>query len=830
MSNNFATPMMQQHAQIKQKYPDCIIFFRLGDFYEMFLEDAKIGAEILDITLTSRDRGKDGKIPMAGVPYHAVDSYLPRLVKAGYKVAICEQIGSPDSGGLMKREIVRVVTPGTLMTEGCLEKKENNYIFSLVYSETAKKTQLGLALADISTGEFLVQEFSLETKKEIGEVLKEFIYTYNPTECVLTSTDYNDTEILEIIRNNPSVCVNFAPENSPSLASPEKYLKTQFKVANLSSFGIEDREFAQKAGVLLLTYLSESQKSSLDHITSISLINREGFVSLDSATIQNLELFSSLRNGSKRGSLIEYLDKTQTSMGGRLLRLWVRNPLQRVEEIESRYNAIDFFVSNVNYFEKLREWLTEITDIERILGRLSVGIGNPVDLKSLEYSLQKALELREFFEAPEITLPEILIHIRDQISVEMRDLIKYLQSTIKEDPPIDPKNGGIVCTGVNTELDDLKNSISYSKDWLSKLEVQQREATGISSLKVRFNKVYGYYIEITKPNLALVPENYIRKQTMVGGERFITEELKEHEEKILSSEEKINELEYTIFLEAVKKVLEYTLQIKKAAYSIASLDCLLDFAHFGLKNDFTRPTLVSTGVLEINEGRHPVVENSLEIGAFNPNSTFVNKNNPSLLILTGPNMSGKSVYIRQVAIIVLLAQIGCFVPAKSAKITSVDKIFVRSGASDMISAGISTFMLEMLEAAYILNNATQNSLVIMDEVGRGTSTYDGISIAWAIAEYLISSKLGSKTLFATHYHELCALEEKYPKKVKNYSVLVKQNSEGSPVFMHKVVEGSAEHSYGISVAEMAGIPMEVTKNARKILQDLESRGLRVTVS
>ncbi|MBP8960991.1 DNA mismatch repair protein MutS [Patescibacteria group bacterium] len=842
MSNNFATPMMQQYSQIKEKYPNCIIFFRLGDFYEMFMEDAKIGAEVLDITLTSRDRGKDGKIPMAGVPYHAVDSYLPRLVKAGYNVAICEQVGTPNGNNLMQREIVRVVTPGTLLTEGCLDKRENNYIFSVVYTQQKNPKNghlVGISLADLSTGEFFVQEFELGEKSQLEEILKNTVYKFSPTEAILDAQAYNDPEILHFVKSDNNLSVSFFAQADFYLNSSEKILKEHFSVENLASFGIENKKIAQKAGALLLGYMSSTQKSALTHITTISLLNKEGVVSIDPSTMLNLEIFSCLRTGSKKGSLISFLDETRTSMGARLLRSWLRSPLQDMAQLEARYDAVGFFISHVGYYEKLREFLMEITDIERILSRLSVGIGNPLDLKSLESSLNKVLEIKSFFsEFSAENLPNSLAQIEEKILLDLKDLTQYLHRTIKENAPVDIKSGGIICPGVSVELDNLKESISSSKNWLENLEKQQRQETGISSLKVRFNKVYGYYIEVTKANLELVPSNYIRKQTMVGGERFITQELKDHEERILSSEEKINEIELALFMEAVKKTLEYTSHIKEAALAVATLDCYLCFSYFALSKGFVRPLLIETGDIVIEGGRHPVVESLLEVGSFNPNDTFLSQNEKkcpadkgaSLLLLTGPNMSGKSVYIRQVAIIVLLAQIGCFVPARSAKITPVDKIFVRSGASDMISLGVSTFMLEMLEVAYILNNATKNSLVIMDEVGRGTSTYDGISLAWSIAEYLISQNLGCKTLFATHYHELCALEKKYPEKVVNLSVLVKQDSFGKPVFIHKVVEGPAEHSYGISVAEMAGIPSVVTKEAKKILQDLESRGLRVTVS
>lgn len=812
----FETPMMQQYMEIKAQYPDCIIFFRLGDFYEMFLDDARLGAEVLDITLTSRDRGKDGRIPMAGVPYHAVDSYLPRLVKAGHKVAICEQIGDPDSGGLMKRDVVRIVTPGTLLNESSLEKKENNYIFSLFLSGK----RIGVALADLSTGDFRVQEFK---DLELSEVLSEEIFRFNPSECIIPLEIYNDSSILQVLKTNGDLNIYFYEEASFYLDNAEKTLQDHFGVKSLSSFGLQDREQAQKAASLLLGYLYSTQKGKVKHISKLSLINRKDFVSLDKSTIINLEIFNTLRENNRKGSLVGFLDRSRTSMGGRLLRSWLRNPVKDSRILEDRYDLVDFYLKNLDQYEQLKKMLLEVADIERILSRLSVGLGNPVDLTSMKTSLKMVLEIKEILSQNTVStkLQEELV---DSISLNLKEVTDFIDRYVISEPPIDPKNGGFIKEGVNSTLDELRNKISGSQEFLENMEECQKKETGISSLKVRSNKVYGYYIEITKANLDQVPEHYIRKQTLVNSERFITPELKKHEEVIVQAEEKINNLEYELFKKVVDEVVSYNKEIQQASKAIATLDCLLTFATLALEKSFTRPVLLEDGSLEIIKGRHPVVEDLMPLGEFNPNDTLLNKEDHQLLILTGPNMSGKSVYIRQVALITLLAQIGCFVPAERARISPVDKIFVRSGASDMISSGISTFMLEMIEASYILNNATSDSLIVMDEIGRGTSTYDGISIAWSIASYLVTHKdLKPKTLFATHYHELCELEKKFPDSIKNYQVLVQEDSEGEPLFLHKVVEGPAGHSYGIAVAHLAGVPEEVTKKAEKVLKRLENR-------
>ena len=815
----FSTPMMQQYMEIKEQYPDCIIFFRLGDFYEMFLEDAKLGAKVLDIALTSRDRGKDGRVPMAGVPYHAVDSYLPRLVKAGHKVAICEQMEDSSSGGLMKRDVVRVVSPGTLLNESSLEKKENNYIFSL-YIQSGN---IGVAIADLSTGDFQAQEFD---DLPLEKVLSEEIFRFSPAECIVSLDDYNNPEILKALKQDSNLNIYFYDKASFYLDNSKETLKEHFKVKDLAGFGLKDKEAAQKASSLLLGYLYSTQKGKVEHISKISLVKRKEFVSLDQATLMNLEIFRTLREGSKKGSLIGYLDKTATSMGGRLLRSWLRAPLKDAEILNQRYDFVDFYLDNVDEYEVLKELLAEVADIERILSRLSVGIGNPVDLVSLKASLKVVFKLKDLIGASSSVLTKQHQDILENISPRLQEVIDYLDSRIQEEPPLDPKKGGFVKSGVDKELDELRKRILGSKGFLENLQEVEQKETGIDSLKVKSNKVYGYYIEITKTNLDQIPDHYVRKQTLVNSERFITPELKKHENLVLKAEEEIHDLEYKLFLETIEEVVCFNKDLQSASKAIATLDCLLNFTTFALKDDFSRPQLTDNGSLEISKGFHPVVKDLLPLGEFNPNDTLLNKKENQILIITGPNMSGKSVYIRQVALIVLLAQIGCFAPAEKLKFSPVDKIFVRSGASDMISSGISTFMLEMIEASYILNNATSDSLIIMDEIGRGTSTYDGISIAWSIASYLVTKEdLKPKTLFATHYHELCDLEEKYPNSISNYQVLVEEDSEGEPVFLHKVVKGRAGHSYGIAVARLAGVPEEVTKKAETVLRRLEKRGV-----
>ncbi len=818
-NNVFETPMMKQYFQIKEQYPDCLLFFRLGDFYELFMEDAKIGSQILDITLTSRDRGKDGRVPMCGVPYHAVDSYLNKLVKAGYKVAICEQMTEPGKG-LVEREVVRVVTPGTMLDEKSLEKKENNYLVALEMGEG----KLGLAFSDISTGSFHTIE--LEIKDNLDQVLTNELSQINPSECILSDHLYNNIQLLKALRKHKNLNIFRFNDWGAYSKNSEDYLKKHFKVSTLNGLGLSGMKYAIKAASVLLGYLKQTQKDNLEHLNKINVVQNKGEMALDRATIVNLELFSTIRDSEKTGSLINLLDNTSTSMGGRKLKQWLIKPLINEEDITNRYDAVEYFLKNRQLRIELINTLSHVTDFERITSKLAVGIGNARDLVNLKEALKLVLKVESSLKESEFKL---INSVKNNIPQTLQHTVDLIEDTIVDEPPLEVKNGNLIKSGVDQTLDDLKDKISESTTFLNELETKERERTGISSLKVKYNMVFGYYIEVTKANLDMVPKNYFRKQTLVNAERFFTKELKEHEEIILSAKEKINNIEYQLFLNTVEKVLKNISDIQSAGDSISIIDCLLNFAELAEKENYTRPQIINTGEIEIKQARHPVVEKLLEIGKFVPNDIYLNTLDHQLLILTGPNMAGKSVYIRQAALIVLLAQIGCFVPTQSARITLCDRIFVRSGASDVITSGLSTFMVEMTETAYILNNATDKSLIVMDEIGRGTSTYDGISIAWAIAEYLINcSKACPKTLFATHYHELQKLEDKYPQKIKNFQVLVGGTQE-DPVFLHKVTPGAADHSYGIAVAKLSGVPKEVTENAYSILKDLEQRNGREVV-
>jgi DNA mismatch repair protein MutS len=809
----FQTPMMRQYMEIKSQYPDCLLFFRLGDFYELFLDDAKIGAKVLEITLTSRNKGKDGRIPMAGVPYHAVDSYLAKLVKAGHKVAICEQVGEPNGSGIVDREVVRIVTPGTVLSEQTLEKKENNYIASI----TIDPKKIGLAVADLSTGDFQAAEFK---NLAVEQTLSDELTRINPREVILPENLYNNPQILKILKRQRDTNIYCFYDWEVFADNARELLKNHFGVKTLRGFDLEDKDAALKSAAALLGYLKHTQRDKVGHLKKIRTYSPEEHLVLDRSTVLNLELFGTLRDGEKKGSLISFLDETSTAMGGRMLRAWLRKPLARKEIIDHRLAVVKALSQDCPVSDGLRECLKEVADIERILSRLAVGIGNARDLVSLKSSVRKILEIKDRlgdFKAP------LLKTIRQDIDPKIEPLAKVIDAYIVDEPPVDIKQGGLIKAGVNAELDELRQSISGSKEWIADLEGKERERTGIASLKVKYNKVFGFYIEVSKANLHLVPENYRRKQTLVNAERFITPELKEKEEIVLTAEERISELEYKIFLELVARVLEDVEALQKTAQAIATLDCLLNFAQLAVKENYCRPKIVATGEIKIKDGRHPVVEKLLEDEQFVPNDTFLDNEKQQLLIITGPNMAGKSVYLRQVALITIMAQMGSFVPAKEATISVADRIFVRSGASDMITSGLSTFMVEMVETANILNHATKDSLVILDEIGRGTSTYDGVSIAWAVAEYLVSHpKTCPKTLFATHYHELLTLAEQYS-KIKNFQMMVEESSKGNPIFLHKVVAGGASHSYGIEVAKLAGVPKDVIYRAVEVLGKLEDR-------
>jgi DNA mismatch repair protein MutS len=823
--NEFSTPMMKQYFDLKAKYSDCILFFRLGDFYEMFMDDAKLGSQILNITLTSRDRGKDGRVPMAGVPYHAVDSYLAKMVRAGYKVAICEQLTEPGGPGLVERDVVRIVTPGTVLDDNSLEKKENNYIVGLHFDEDI----VGLAVSDISTGTFFASQYPRNT---IRNVLLNELTRFSPSECILSEAHYNSPEILKLLKVHQNL--NIFPFDAWEKISSryQNFLQSHFGLVKSSTFGLEAMPCALKASAGLLGYLKYTQKDKVGHIKNIKPILNEEFVQLDRSTISNLELVSSIKDGSKNGTLLKSMDRTITPQGGRLLKTWLLHPLNNLNLLEERLDAVELLIKEKKLREDLKEKLFGITDIERIVSRLAVGIGSPKDLVSLKNSLTVSKEIKKLLDK----VPSKLFTRKSQeLSPEVLSLADLIEKTIEDNPPFDPKSGGVIKVGVDAELDKLKKRIHSSKEFIAKLEERERKRTKINSLKVRFNQVFGYYIEITRSNLENVPNDYIRKQTLVNAERFITPDLKEHEEIILTAEEKIKVIEYEKFNELVSEVLSKTENLQTCAQAIAVLDCLVSFALLALEKDYVRPEFVSDenstkGDLKIVDGRHPVVEDVVGRISFVPNDTLLNSSDHQLLIITGPNMAGKSVYIRQVAVIVLMAQMGSFVPARSAQLSLVDKIFVRSGASDAISLGLSTFMVEMVETSHILNNATSKSLIVMDEIGRGTSTYDGISIAWAVAEFLVNSPntdlkivgSGPKTLFATHYHELQDLETKFPERIKNYQIAVEENS-GDPVFLHKVKKGGAGHSFGIAVAKLAGVPQEVCERAGEILNTLRQR-------
>ncbi len=811
--NQFSTPMMKQYRKIKEEYKDCLLFYRMGDFYELFLEDAYIGAKILDITLTGKSNGKNEKIPMAGVPYHAVDNYIHKSVKAGYKVAICEQLSPPTKYGLVERAVVRIVTPGTILDDKALDKKENNFIISLLIED---KT-ISISAADISTGYFQTSEFTTENYQQL--IIDE-IARLHPSECILSPSLYNNSEILSLLKYEKQMNIYCYHAWNESTDQSEEYLKKHFDILSLAPFNIESKLGAQKTSAALLSYLQQTQKSAVKHIDKILFVTSENTMQLNKASIINLELFSTIREHDVKGSLLSVLDETITGMGGRMLREWIRKPLLDEHEIRLRHNAVDELIKNTETMTSIREFLKRIVDIERLLSRLSVNLGNARDLNTLRDSLTVILQIKNALKNIDT---ELMHEIEKNISEDLQKIIHKVTKTICEEPNIDIKSGNIINPGIDQELDVLRKKVFNSRAWIAELEKTEREETGISSLKVRYNKVFGFYIEISKSNLHAVPSNYFRKQTIVNGERFITPELKEHENIILHAEEEINKKEFEIFQKLLDYVLSFIRDIQKAAIHVAILDCLSNFAYISQKNRYIKPELIDTGEIIIKQGRHPVVEKLLHSdNQFVPNDIYLG-GTQQVLIITGPNMAGKSVFIRQVGLILLMNQIGCFVPAEEARLSIVDKIFVRSGASDVITSGLSTFMVEMVETAHILNSATKNSLVIMDEIGRGTSTYDGMSIAWAVAQHLvINGEQTPKTLFATHYHELQSLEESYPNKIVNYQMAVIEE-DNKPIFLHTIKPGGASSSFGIAVAKLAGIPESVVMQAEKKLSEMERK-------
>ena len=811
------SPMMQHYLATKEKYKDCILFYRLGDFYEMFFDDAINVSRELELTLTGKDCGQEERAPMCGIPYHAAESYIAKLVQNGHKVAICEQLEDPKlAKGIVKRDVIRVVTPGTVTETNLLEDKRNNYIMSIF----KKGIFFGIAVCDISTGDF----YSAEIKEENNfERLLDEISRYSPSEIIANEMLYNCREEISKIKERFNVYISTEEESNFSENTENIYMQ----YALLDDKGnivknLENRLFSVAAINGLIKYIEDTQKTKLEHINKITMYTITKYMSLDINARRNLELTEKLRDKSKKGTLLWVLDKTATSMGGRLLRRWLSDPLIDVTEINNRLEAVKEFKDDLMLRGELSASLKGVYDIERLAGKISYGNANARDLNSLKSSASKLPEIKKLIAN---TKSNMLRKLYDELD-PLEDIFALINKAIVEEPPILITEGGIIKMGYDPEIDELKKAMIDGKTWLVQLEAKEKEETGIKGLKVGYNKVFGYYLEVTKSNLSMVPDRYIRKQTLTGGERYITEELKELENKVLGAEEKVVALEYKKFTEIRETIKTQIQRLQKAAIVVSKLDVLCSFAQVAEDLNYCMPQVDNSGIIDIKDGRHPVIEKMLPSGSFVSNDTYLDKNNNRLSIITGPNMAGKSTYMRQVALLTLMAQIGSFVPASSAHIGVVDKIFTRVGASDDLSMGQSTFMVEMMEVSNILKEATANSLVILDEIGRGTSTYDGLSIAWAVAEYIADKeKCGAKTLFATHYHELTQLEDTL-EGVKNYSIAVKEKGEDI-IFLRKIVSGGTDESYGVHVAKLAGVPKVVTQRANEILKKIERKNVLV---
>lgn len=808
--HSFTTPMMKQYMVIKEKYADCFLFYRLGDFYELFLEDAQLGSEILQITLTSRPRGRDGAIPMAGVPYHAADQYIAKLVGAGYKVAICEQVSDPKLKGLVEREVIRVITPGTVLEGHTLLDKEHTSTAALLRDDLI----VAIAYSDVSTGLFHVLKKNIGGDLEV--VILELLSKIVPKEIILPPHLYNDPIFLGLIKKHTKAALFPFHEWESVKDVSKEILLSHFNITTLDTFALDTELLLQQSAAMLLTYLKSVQKDELHHIRAIHHIHEQSYMRLDTATMRNLELFETVRDRNQRGSLLSVLDSTKTAMGGRLLREWILRPLLDKKAIQYRQNYVERLVKRPPDTHEIREQLKTIYDIERISTRISLGIAVPPDVLRIRSALEKALSLYKFAVDQKIHQSETLI---TEVVEKITKLIEHITIHIQDTAPVDITSGSVIQEGVDKKLDRLRSIIHSSKQSLANIEKSEREKTGISSLKVRFNKVFGYYIEVRSSQAGTVPKSYMRKQTLVNAERFVTPELTRHEEEILSAEEVILEIERRLYMSVLATIAQEIEPIQLLSDYIAELDCLAAFAHNALDWTYVKPKIVSSRTITIANGRHPVIEQGLE-SPFVPNDTDLNSRDRQLLLLTGPNMGGKSVYMRQVALLVLMAQVGSFVPADTMEFGIIDTLFVRSGASDAISLGLSTFMVEMTETANIIHNLTPDSLIIMDEIGRGTSTYDGISIAWAIAEYIVTHPYKPKTLFATHYHELQDLATVYPNSIVNMHAVVEEVG-NNLVFMHRIDNGAASHSYGIVVAQLAGLPGDVIVKAKTKLSSIE---------
>ena len=808
------TPMMMQYLETKEQYKDCILFYRLGDFYEMFFEDAITVSRELELTLTGKSCGQEERAPMCGIPYHAVDGYLNRLISKGYRVAICEQVEDPKAAkGLVKREVTRIVTPGTNLNTQAMDETKNNYLMGIVYMDGF----FGVSTVDVTTGDYYVTQVE-ELRQAMDEIIK-----FSPSELIYNATLELSGMDLADLKNRLNIALTPLADWYFDEDICENELKQHFKVGTLDGLGLKDFEIGTIAAGAVLRYLYETQKNSLSHITRLLTYVPGKYMVIDSSTRRNLELTETLREKQKRGSLLWVLDKTKTAMGARMLRSFIEQPLIKKQDIEERLDAIEELNHHVITREEMREYLDAIYDLERLMGRVSYKSANPRDLIALMNSLQMLPHIRVLLE--ELSASEWK-QIYEDID-PLQDIEGLIEAAIDPEPPLTIKEGGIIKSGYNEEVDRLRLAKTEGKNWLAALEAEEREKTGIKNLKIKFNRVFGYYLEVTNSYKELVPQEWIRKQTLANAERYTTPELKKMEEDILGAEDKLFSLEYDLFTEVRDRISAEVLRIQQTAKAVAKADAYVSLALVAERNRYVRPSINEKGVINIKNGRHPVVEQMISNDLFVENDTYLDNDNNRVSIITGPNMAGKSTYMRQTALIVLMAQVGSFVPAESAEIGIVDRIFTRVGASDDLASGQSTFMVEMTEVANILRNATRNSLLILDEIGRGTSTYDGLSIAWAVVEHIADAKkLGAKTLFATHYHELTELEGRL-NSVNNYCIAVKEQGEDI-IFLRKIIKGGADKSYGIQVAKLAGVPEDVLRRAYEIADQLTQNDINTS--
>lgn len=799
------TPMMKQYLELRDKYKDCILFYRLGDFYELFYDQAELCSRELELTLTGKDCGQEQRAPMCGIPFHAINTYIPKMVEKGYKVAICEQVEDPKNAkGLVKRDVVKIITPGTITDSTMLDEKKNNYIASII----KEKSNIAFSFCDISTGEFKVTSFNgidsdIKLINEISRVL--------PSEVILHDSIKKDVSLVSQITKLFDLYISYSNNISNTT------------VYDNASINNNLDEIEKNCANLLLNYIDETQKTNIDQINNIEKYSTEIFMQLDSSTRRNLEILESNREKTKRGSLLWVLDNTTTAMGGRRLRSWIEAPLLNYDEIIKRQNAVETLIQNKMLMDELIENLKSVYDMERLISKIVSSSANARELVSLKTSLEKLPKIKNILKNIINTNNDTYMNELYSEFSTLENIYSLINNSIVDDPPISIKEGGIIKSGYNEQIDEYRNASKDGKKWLMELEAKEKELTGIKGkwLRIGYNRVFGYYIEVTNSYKNMVPEDrYIRKQTLAGAERYVTDELKKIEEKILGAEEKLIDLEYEVFCNIRNEIAKEVIDIQRSARVVSILDVLCSLATVAINYNYTKPNILKSGEIRIKEGRHPVVEKSLKSDSFIPNDTYLNNDDDRFLIITGPNMAGKSTYMRQVALITYMAQIGSFVPATNADISIVDRIFTRIGASDDLAMGESTFMVEMQELSNILTNATKNSLIILDEIGRGTSTYDGLSIAWATVEYIANKeKIGAKTLFATHYHELIDIENQV-EGVKNYSVAVKEKGD-DVIFLRKIVPGGTDESYGIYVAKLAGVSKSVISRAKQLLRELE---------